>query len=223
MTRYAKIKMISFLALGLVLLTSCQVNIPTEESQTMTSIETTPDVETLPEGVVETPLGWAYQSDVEKYGEICAPTFYEWRQKGNPDWQGAEYVGYHSNEGGIILEPLQKTYSAKDRDEKWGVDVISISDDIQFLDYSDALNIDKKTDGQWVRQALLDPERIVTLGTRPAIARKDKVLNTVFTISLDEAAFEIEPGEYRFIFYALVTANGKTENRMYYIPFEVVE
>ena len=234
MTRYAKIKIISLLALGLALLTSCQSNtptketeIPTEKSITHTTSENTLGTQSLPDGVVEYSIGLAYQSDVEKYGVISATSFYEWRQTGNPDWRSSNiqsaYVAYHGNEGGIVFEPLQKTYSAKDRDATWGIDALSVSNDILVLACSDELNIERKLDGQWVRLALLDPDRVLEPGIIPIGNRNKKIVDTVFTISLDEAAFEIEPGEYRFIFYAYVSANKKIENRMYYIPFEVIE
>ena len=217
------------LLLGILLplfLISCQRDFSVEQTtETLSDTESISVTQTLSEDVIEFAGGFAYQSDLTKYG-VAALEFYKWRQTGNPDLLSAECVPYSSNEGGFVIEPLQKVYSAKDSDVSWGIDIVDISDDIRILMYADALNVDKKIDGQWVRQVLLDPERAVLPGTKPMDIPeylKRDILNNVFTISLDEAAFEIEPGEYRFIFYVGVEANGQKEYRMYYIPFEVVE
>lgn len=228
------------LVLVQLFLTSCGKDVPAEETQilpdtenalvaqTLASTEATSNTQNLLGDVVEWKYGFAYQSDIDKYGMTYARAFYRWRQNGNPDWMSTdisseEYVVYHNNEGGIIFEPLQKTYSAKDRDAKWGIDVISISDGVQIMSYSDALNIDKKVDGQWVRQTILDTDRVVHSDTRAHGIQNQKVLDAVFSVSLDEIAFELEPGEYRFIFYAFVTAEKKAAYSMYYVPFEVTE
>lgn len=231
--------LLSILVILPLFLISCQKTPSTEVTEVASSTtenttatyatavtESTTAVQTLPEEVVvDLGVGFAYQSDLDQYDPIAAIAFYQWRQNGNPDPLSSPGVPYQNREGGFTIEPLQSTYFATDMGATWGIDIISISDDITILGYAPELNMDKKIDGQWVRQALLDPDRVYEgRAYRVGSATlKENLLNEEFTISPSEAAVAIDAGEYRFIFYVYVKQDGKEESRMYYIPFEVVE
>jgi hypothetical protein len=226
MTRYAKIKMISFLALGLALLTSCQANtptketeIPTEESKTQTTSENTMVEKTKLETGETTVLNdksIVYVSDYEQYGADVAKVFYQIRTQGDPDWY--EDAVYFENGTDIVFTPHSPKYTTSD--EKWELIVSEISESLLVENYHNNMNLEKKTEDGWQRYGVL------VWNHRIKRAPEDNLQllpGRTFSIPVEAICPSVTPGQYRFIVYLAVRTDKDIEHRKYYVPFEVIE
>lgn len=189
---------------------------------------------------------YAEDSHLEDY---ISRAYYVWRREGNPDptlWNGAK--AYENGED-YLFEMIDDTYSLQEGVEKWGVRVYFTSDIYLAGPWIHYLNLEKYEDGKWVRQAILAPGRIYgntvngTISMISAVKNNGMVLDIGFMpasewwqeslmllsplmVGVDTICPAPTPGQYRFVFYAQLwdeEDDKNPENRMYYIPFEVVE
>ena len=176
--------------------------------------------------------------------EYISKYYYPLRREGNPDpkWERLE-VG--SNGEGYTFELTEEVYSLSNGPDKWGVRVCFTSDTYLAGKWISRLNLEKYEDGKWVRQAILSPGHIyantqtqieavknngiVLEGSLPFSSedwQEGLMLLSPLMVKVDTICPAPTPGKYRFVFYAQLWQeeyDKNPENRMYYIPFEVVE
>ena len=240
MMRYVKI--ISLLALGLTLLTSCaaqrdeqeigtsdmsieiQSLVPSESLMT----ESTPFSEDVQNDIWETKkIGenmTVYVSDYETYGVVLASAYYFLRNNGDSDPYHDLVV--YENGTDIQLESLKNVYSVSS-DLEWGIRCSYAADDLMYDHFHPYLNVEKWENDAWTRCAVLNADRAIGGKTVSAKAfYNDTLIKNLskkkMIVSPSEIFPAVAPGQYRFVFYITIEQDGKTENRMYYIPFEVV-
>ena len=152
---------------------------------------------------------WASAYPLEELPhETTAPT-------GNPDPLPDCVVFDHQTD--IQLRPFQSVYSMPNERSVWACR-IEIPETLSVVAYSRYLNLEQQIGENWVRLSVHDENRVYHEENHADLAGRSLILE--FHPNKVEPA--ITPGKYRFIFYATVEQDGKTENRMYYVPFEVV-
>lgn len=170
-----------------------------------------------------------------------AKDFYTRRREGDPDpkWENIQ-VGVNGED--YKFELTEEVFSLSSQTERWGVRVYFVSDTYLPGHFISRLNLEKYEDGEWVRQAVLIHSGDVRTRNEPY--GKGEIVNEVamplnseqlreilmsqspLTIRVDRICPAPTPGKYRFVFYAQLWReeyDKKPLNRMYYIPFEVVE
>lgn len=158
-----------------------------------------------------------YVSDYEQYGAEIAKIYYWVRTEGDPDWY-KNSIPYHDGQD-ISFQLNPAGYSTKD--ELWSLRISSISDSVEIAEYNTNLNIEKQVQGVWERACVLEWVHRYEKGMNQIYP--DLLTHMEFSLPVAKIYPEVTPGQYRFVFYVVVECDGKTENRMYYIPFEVVE
>ena len=112
--------------------------------------------------------------------------------------------------------------------KQWVSSCFHLIIDLRVNAYLEDLNIEKYDGDTWVRLAVYDTGRYVktheATGKSPSSdVIKSRLVSSKLRVFVEHIYPAPTPGMYRFVFYASVEQDGKTENRMYYIPFEVVE
>lgn len=195
-----------------------------------------PDCATIPGETVLLEDGQpAYAADAETYGGEMAAYYFAWRNNGNPDYF-ENTVPYEN--GTDITLTLNPTVFSIGRDTGWSIDMNTALPKNQIGEWSHLINLDKLVDGKWERQGILWDEQMY-VGFSDAIAYSYNLWEVGYPTG--DAAFAeafgyrelyakaediyptLTPGQYRFLFFVTVKQDGNTENRVYYIPFEVVE
>ena len=218
-----KLYMIGTVALCL-LMVSCNSDPGTVSESTSQDTEST--VSTTASVAMETDVNdEEYASYIEKYGEAIGNVFYGHRETGSPNMLSDCVPGDHSD---IRMKPTKEQYSLSDQDMQWGITIIDVSEKISLKKYSEHLNVEKFDGTTWVRQAVFDMSRYMqtpsaTVNPPSSDVLKRRLISAKLRVMVKYIYPAPTPGEYRFVFYASVEQDGKTENRMYYIPFEVVE
>ena len=206
-----------------LLLTSCENMGDTTQSTERTASKIT-ETSVSEEGI-ESTKDHEYASYLEKYGEPFAEIFYRQRETGSPDLLEKCILGDDSD---IRMKPTKEQYSLADNDAQWGITVIDVSDNLSLKKFSEYLNIEKFDGETWVRQAIFDTGRYMqtptgTVTPPSSEMLENRLVSAKWSVRVEHIYPAPTPGTYRFVFYASVEQNGKTENRIYYIPFEVVE
>ena len=137
------------------------------------------------------------------------------QQYGNPDPLPDCVVFDHQTD--IQLRPFQSSYSMPNERSVWACR-IEIPETLSVVAYSRYLNLEQQIGENWVRLSVRDENRVYHEENHADLAGRSLILE----FDPNKAEPAITPGKYRFIFYAAVEQDGKTENRMYYVPFEVV-
>ena len=160
--------------------------------------------------------------------ELMKELYAAWSVDGNPDYF-ENAIRYDLKDAkGVLAFELQDCYTLKDEVWKLGVHPTT---ELQIADYSHRVNLEKWESGQWVRQCIFWNAKTYSQ-TAHQYALHDVELGMPYQMTISERDFEIdvssiyqrpEVGRYRFVFYIAIKNGEDVENRMYYIPFEVVE
>lgn len=159
---------------------------------------------------------------------VMKELYADWRVTGNPDYF-ENAIGYNLKDAeGVLTFELQDRYTLGDETWKLGVHPAT---ELHIADYSHRVNLEKRESGQWVRQCIFWNAEIYSQ-TAHQYALHGVELGMPYQMTISVRDFEIdvssiypkpEAGRYRFVFYISINDGEQTENRKYYIPFEVVE
>ncbi len=213
--------------------TSCRSTVqhqpPAAETTTVAATQmTTAESEATDdkENIKETPYGPAYEADLQEYGELIAAKFYQCKNGGNPDWYQDCILYDHTTD--ILISPYQEIYHLPQKNSVWACRITQIPEELVIVRYTRHMNLDKYSDGVWVRQAVLDRkiwESEESINDRYITQEMLREALLGSSIDFDPSLVypQITPGQYRFLFYITVQVGETTENRAYTIPFTVVE
>ena len=164
-----------------------------------------------------------------------APYYFIWKNGGNAAFY--EDAVPYSNGMDITLTAEPAIFSIS-RNTGWEIGLETVLPKDQIGEWSHLVGLERLTNGQWERQAILWDQSLYRFSD--AIAYSYSLFGEV-GYPIGDAAFaeafgyrklgvlardiypDLTPGQYRFLFYVTVNQEGKGEHRVYYVPFEVIE
>jgi len=180
--------------------------------------------------IISTP---AVTSTADSTSQDTAPEEPEFR--GNEDYFSfAEQIPYENGDG-ITFEVLSDPFKLGDSQEKLGVRIVSIDENLYIMGQGPRINIEKKINGEWVRLEIDFGEHSKSTGSADEGGqnRRNEILNhyNIYHLFDCEITPALSAGEYRFIAYFYVKRGwdmdaiekGTGEVRQYHIPFTVTE